>query len=95
MRIAEGRVRWGYHQAALLRTCLVTWNHDEKVWELSATAASADAFRLSQRPLTFVVAHATGVWRWPVQELQIADGAVTARLGPKEKSDVSKPVCSA
>jgi hypothetical protein len=46
---------------------------------------SADAFKVSQRPLTFVVRRPKGVtWRWPVQTLQIDSGSLTASLGPQE-----------
>lgn len=79
---AEGRVAWGYHRAATLRPCTVT--KTDGVWSLTGTVDTADAFRLSQRPLVFVVPHPHGTWTWPIEELQMAGASLTARLGPKE-----------
>jgi hypothetical protein len=75
---AAGKLVWGYHPAAVLRDCTLTRGAHQ--WALSATIESADAFRVTQRPLTFVVRND----RWPVQELQMTGASLTATLGPKE-----------
>jgi hypothetical protein len=55
-----------------------------------------DGFRLSQRPLVFALRHVTGEWRWPIEEMTIEGGVVTARLGaPLEVSHGAVPVRSA
>lgn len=78
---AEGRIAWGYRAAATLKTCTLT--RESGHWSLSASVVSHDDYRLAQRPLSFVVPQRPS-WRWPVLELQIGDGTLTARLGPKE-----------
>jgi hypothetical protein len=51
---------------------------------VSATVVSSDAFRVSQRPLAFIVPHADGEWQWPITTLQIEGASLNAALGPKE-----------
>jgi hypothetical protein len=82
IRIAEGTLRWGYHIAATLQTCTVSTT--DGVRTLTGTVVSADAFRLAQQPLTFVVTHPTKAWSWPIHSLQVAGSALTARCGPRE-----------
>jgi hypothetical protein len=82
VRGASAWLRWGYAQAATLRAWTVTREAD--AWTLSAAVVTTDAFRLSQQPLVFVAPHQGGSWRWPVESLQITDGTLVARLGPKE-----------
>jgi len=83
IRGVNATVRWGYYPAAVLRAWTVTRPADGPT-VLAATVVSHDAFRLSQQPLALVATHATGAWRWPIHELQMVDGALTARLGPRE-----------
>lgn len=79
----EGGVRWGYHTAATLKHWAL--ESSGAGWSLEATVQAADTFRVSQRPLTFVVQRPRGiVWRWPVESLQIEGATLTARLGPQE-----------
>lgn len=78
----EGSLRWGYHQAAVLRAWKIC--REESGVTLTATVVSQDAFRVSQRPLVFVATHAKGAWTWPIEMLQIQDGALTAHLGPQK-----------
>jgi len=78
----DGSLCWGYHQAASLHAWTITRDDDGRL--LTATVVSQDAFRVSQRPLAFVATHQRGRWMWPVKELQIQDGALTARLGPQK-----------
>ena len=78
-----GSLKWVYHTAATLASWKVV--RSEGSWMLTATVVSADAFRVSQRPLAFVAPVSTGAWRWPVEELQITGATLSARLGRKEK----------
>jgi hypothetical protein len=83
VRGVEGALRWGYQPAGTLGAWTVT--RDGSAWTLSASIVKTDAFRVSQRPLAFEARHAHGVWRWPVQSLQIAGASLNAVLGPPEK----------
>jgi hypothetical protein len=89
--VAVGRVLWGYHEAAALRACAMAYTPDG--WTLSGELTRANVFRLSQRPLTFEIATASGVQRWPIVTLQEAGGALSARLGPRENSRHGDPLC--
>lgn len=77
-----GSIAWSYYTAAAINGYTVT--HTEGQWALRGTVVLADAFKLTQRPLTFVAPHANGEWRWPIHSLELADGRVFARLGPPE-----------
>ena len=79
----QAQLRWGYYQAAQLGSWSVEAGPGGGT--LTATVVSQDAFRVSQRPLTFVVTRPKGVvWRWPIQTLQIAGTTLTASIGPQE-----------
>lgn len=74
-----GEVRWGYHCAASLGA----WSVEDD--RLTAKVVHADAFKVSQRPLTFVVNRPLGrTWTWNVGSVQIADETLTAVLDPQE-----------
>jgi hypothetical protein len=77
-----GELRWSYQLAGTLHGWTVT--QEGSAWALTGSIGSTNTFRLSQQPLVFVVPRATGAWRWPIQTLQIADGTLTACLGPPE-----------
>lgn len=78
-----GQVKWAYYVAAAINGYTVTRVGPQ--WSLRATVVTADAFKLSQRPLMFVAPHEKGEWRWPILDYQLAEGALTARLGPPEE----------
>jgi hypothetical protein len=80
---AVGCVRWGYYTAAQVRSWTLT-PADGGSWALSATVESADAYKVTQRPLVFVAAKQI----WPVVTLQIEGASLTAVLGPKESAHV-------
>lgn len=82
MRGVSGRVQWGYQVAAILPTWELTGNADGGT--VTGPAVSLDTFRVSQRPLVFVVPRAKGSWRWPLIEgtLQITGDTLTASVGP-------------
>lgn len=94
VRAHSGTVRWGYYAAAAVRDVILEWDLAAKEYRLKATVVTADTFRLSQQPLVFQIAHDKGVWRWPVKSLQVADGTLTAVLGPKEKNDARSETVS-
>lgn len=80
-----GAIHWGYYSAGSLRSCVLT--RTEGVWTLAGTVVESDAYRLSQRPLVFVVTHQHGSWTWPIVSLQIEGGSCSASLGPPEVPD--------
>lgn len=79
---AQGSLMWAYHKAADLHDWSVTKGDSGLV--LSARVGDTDSFAVSQRPLRFVVTHASHAWRWPVQSLQMSGASLTAVLGPRE-----------
>lgn len=74
------QIKWSYFTAAAINGYTVTRSADN-TWALRATVVMSDSFKLSQRPLLFVAPHQSGDWRWPIEEIDISNGAVTARLG--------------
>ena len=50
-------------------------------WRLRATLVLSDAFKLSRKPLLFVVPTQKGDMVWPITDLEIKDRTVTATLG--------------
>lgn len=79
-----GEIRHSWHLACELRDWTVV--QDETQRSLTATFVRPDIYRLAQRPLMFVAPHAKGAYRWPILELEMSGAAVTARLGPLERS---------
>ena len=80
-------VRWAYHRAAELGA----WTLESDAQgggTLSAQIKSHDAFKVSQRPLTFVVPVKSGSWRWEVTTLQITGSSLTATVIPEGSADV-------
>ncbi len=73
-----GSVRWGYHSAADLAAWTITND------TLTGTVSTVDEFRVSQRPLIFVVTRVNGDWTWPITTLQIVDRTLTATLDLRE-----------
>ena len=77
----EGQVTWSSYTAAAVHGYTIT-RTEGAGWALRGFLGASDAFKLAQRPLVFVAPHAKGAWRWPITDLSIADGALTATLGP-------------
>ena len=79
-------IRWQYHVAAQVTAWTLT--PGDGGLTLSGSLGVANHYRLSQRPLVFVLAQAGTTHRWPIQELQITGVSLSATLGPKESADV-------
>jgi len=77
-----GHIKWHYYVAAQIEGYTVTRSKDRREWALSATVVLSDAFKMAQRPLTFVAKHAKGEWRWPITSMQVDAHRLTAKLGP-------------
>lgn len=82
IRGVVGEIKWHYYTAAAINNYTVTRVDAE--WHLHATVVLSDAFKMAQRPLTFIAPHAKGEWRWPILSSEITNGALTAKLGPPE-----------
>lgn len=83
VRGVVGQIKWSYYVAAAINGYLVT--RDGPRWNLRGTVVMADKFKMSQKPLMFVALHHQGEWRWPIRDLEVHDGTVTAVLGPPEE----------
>lgn len=81
IRGVTGQIYWGYHLAGTVRgwTAIRTGAADPGT--VTATIVHLDPFRAAQHPLTFVVPHAHGTWRWPIDSLEIGQTELVARLG--------------
>lgn len=81
-RGVRGELRWAYHEAGIVRDWVITGDGRQRT--LTGRVEAVNAFRVSQRPLVFVVPRRRP-WRWPIDTLQMTDGTLTARLGPMEQ----------
>lgn len=84
-----GHIKWHRYTAAAINGYTVTWSKDQTQWTLTATVVLSDAFKIAQRPLTFVAQYKnaqgeTCAWRWPIREMQLQEHALSATLGPPE-----------
>lgn len=79
-----GRIEWGYYVAADVHGYTVTRHRETRQWSLTGIVGTSDAFKLSQRPLTFVAPYnnEAGKWTWPIRSITITDRAVRAELDP-------------
>jgi hypothetical protein len=91
VRGVAGQLRWAYYVAAGVEGWAAV--RDKKAvaggplprWTLTARVIGADAYKIAQRPLLFVVTHARGRWVWPIETMRISEGRLTARCGPVEE----------
>ena len=92
VRGAVGFVTWSYYRAASVANFTVTRSKphlgDCKCarcaagrWSLRGTLVLSDSFKLSRKPLLFVVPTQKGDMVWPITDLEIKDRTVTATLG--------------
>lgn len=86
IRGVVGRIDWGYFSAAAINGYALSRSEDAS-WALTGTVVTFDAFKLRQRPLTFVAPHKDGEWRWPILHLDLGEGhgprVLRATLGPQ------------
>jgi hypothetical protein len=87
IRGVVGHIKWHYYTAAAINGYTVTRSKDRKQWALTATVVLSDAFKMAQRPLTFVAKHAKGEWRWPILAVAVNRDTqqLTAQLGPPQE----------
>lgn len=75
-----GEVRWSYHRAASLGAWTLEGTH------LSASVVEADALRLAQHPLMFVVPRPKGTaWSWPIGSVRIDGTTLHAELHTEQE----------
>jgi hypothetical protein len=75
LTIAEGAVRWGWHEAAVVTACQVTRLADKQRFTIVGRVVRATRYLLERRPLVFVHASAGGLWHWPIEACRIDDDA--------------------
>jgi hypothetical protein len=80
IRGVVGQIKWVYHMAGAIHGYSVA-RVGPAAWTLAGRLVMADSFNLAQRPLTFVAPHKHGEWRWPITDLTVVDGNVSAQLG--------------
>lgn len=78
----HGQLFWGYALAGDVRRWTATRSNGHGT--LTGTIATADGYRVQQRPLVFVVPHDKGEWRWPLGTVDITNGVLTATIGELE-----------
>jgi hypothetical protein len=83
LRGARGLVKQGYHVAAEIADFVLAI----KTGDLVGRVARCDPFLLTQTPLVFVMPTKVGAATWPIELLTVADGRLTARLGPLRPKD--------
>lgn len=81
IRGVVGKITWSYYEAARLENYRVRRSPSGQ-WSLTARIVLADAFKLKQTPLRFVAPTQKGDWIWPIVQLDIQAGSLTAQLGP-------------
>lgn len=81
IRGVKAVIKWSYYHAAAIEGYAVTRNRATGAWSLRGTVVAHDAFKLKQKPLVFVAPHDKGAWYWPIEEMSLQDGVVTAQLG--------------
>jgi len=91
IRAGVGYITWSYYRAGSCTQVTVSRSTPhiackcarcaEGRWMLRATLVLSDAFKLSKKPLLFVVPTKKGDMVWPITDLEIKDRAVTASLG--------------
>jgi len=91
IRGVVAQVRWAYYTAAAVEGFTVVRAQAPRRpgvpprWSLTARVVTADPFKMTQRPLLFVVPHAKGRWQWPIESFTMTAGSLTATLGPVEE----------
>jgi hypothetical protein len=84
-----GSIRWGYHLAATVGPFTIT--RGTGGYRLAATIVEADAARLRQQPLVFVMpltwAGRAVAWHWAIRGCELIDGRLLADLGGVEVRD--------
>lgn len=80
VRGVKAVIKWSYYNAAAIEGYTVTRSPNGD-WSLRATVVMSDSFKLKQAPLVFVAPHDKGAWYWPIVEMNLQGGVVTATLG--------------
>lgn len=84
----NGRIDWHYYTAAGIHGYKVTPppKGGKPEWTLVADVVLSDAFKMSQRPLTFIAKHAKGEWKFPVISFVLQGHKLRAQLGAPDRS---------
>lgn len=89
LRGTRGSVLWGYRTAASVRGWMIQRRENKPIWILTAALERVDAFQLRQSPLLFTAprgnAEGNGFWCFPMEDVQIKNNRLHAKLGPPEQ----------
>jgi hypothetical protein len=77
-----GQVKYLYRVAADIEGYSIARSPEHGL-QLTGTVVRSDAFLLTQSPLVFSAPYAHGVLRWSITSHTVADGQLTAVLGPR------------
>lgn len=80
----NGEVRRSYYVAAEIHGYTVTREGRTDRYQLTATVVRSNPAHLAQGPLQFVAILERAEWTWPILDHEMANGTLTARLGPPE-----------
>lgn len=83
LRGATGEIRWGGYLPAVIFGPWRLETDGEAM--LTGTVVSVDEYRVTQVPLSAVVQIGRQRLTYPVVDLQISGGIVTAMLGPRQE----------
>lgn len=87
LRGAAGRLRWSYHVAAEIGTFTIVAIRKSNKSQLRAKVLDSDPFKVRQSDLVFEVPISSpdgkkkSVMKWPVSDVVIKDGMLTATIG--------------
>lgn len=87
IRGTAGALLWGWREAATFTRWTIRKGGPAH-WILTATLARVEPVYLRQTPLLFTAPREgtrDGFWAWGVEEVQVGDRQVVARLGPPEQ----------
>ncbi len=94
LRGVVGKLTWGYYDAARIDGYKVARDKRTQKWSLRAklVPGSVNAFNVRQKPLRFIAPYVIPAkggkpaekrqWEWRVEDADIAQGVLTARLEP-------------
>lgn len=91
LRGVVGIVKWSYYNAAAIDGYTVTRDKRTGFWSMTARVVMSDPFKLRQKPLIFVAPfmtpHGKQSWEWRIEDFDLKDGQMTARLEPLGSMD--------
>ena len=84
IRGVVAQVKFNYFTAAAVEGYSVV-REDVKgaAWTATGRVVLSDPYLLTLRPLLFIAPVKGGAFRWPVNAIEVVDGRLVAKLGPR------------